>query len=172
MHTDLIRLHILALLMLALNGCSGSDSAGASLGLDGDNDGLSNVEETEGWDILVDLNGYARPGNSGETAHLETRHVTSDPNVADTDNDGLDDAEERRVQSDPRRADTDGDGLTDYEEVRVYDSIPNSVDSDGDARGEAEMAGVPRSTLFDGEEVARSSSPILTDTDADGMSDH
>ena len=136
-----------------------------------DGDGLSNVVEEAGWDILVDGNGYARPGTMGSTAHLETRHVASDPRRADTDGDGLDDGLERRLQSDPGAIDTDGDGVSDSDEVNLYATIPNSVDSDGDARGSTREL-TPRPQLFDGEEVARGSSPLLDDTDADGIADY
>ena len=161
---------LLLSLVLALAGCSGATTSD-DLGPDADGDGIADVEEIDGWEIQIDTTGYARAGDGGETAHLATRFVTSDPNVADTDGDGVLDGEERRVQSDPRRADTDGDGLTDYEELYVYASVPNSVDSDGDSRGPNGTA-IPRPTLFDGEEVRRQSSPILVDTDADGIGDY
>lgn len=169
-------LYLASLLALAaphLAACQGavspSDPSATPDDLDGD--GLRNEVETEGWDILVDGNGYARPGTMGATAHLETRRVVSDPRVADTDGDGLDDGLERRVQSDPSVIDTDGDGLADGDEINLYASIPNSVDSDGDARGVAGTE-TPRPQLFDGEEVGRGSSPLLDDTDADGIADY
>jgi hypothetical protein len=141
-------------------------------GPDADGDGISDAEEVAGWDIFVDGTGYSRPGDGGgETAHLEARHVDSDPGNPDTDDDGLADGHERRIQSDPRRTDTDGDGLIDFDEVNAYASVPNSVDSDSDSRG-PNRDETPRPTLFDGEEVARGSSPLLDDTDADGILDY
>ncbi len=138
---------------------------------DRDGDGLSDEEELAGWTILVDTTGFAKPGTTtGETQHLESRFVTSDPDVADTDGDGLVDGAERTAQADPRRVDTDGDGLSDADEVLRYASTPNAVDSDGDARG-TDGTGAPNTRLFDAAEVAIGSSPVLADTDADGISD-
>ena len=86
--------------------------APGDLGLDSDEDGLSN----------------------GEEAFLET-----DPTDADSDNDGLNDGQEVNVQgSDPLDADTDDDGLSDGLEVNRYGSDPTAVDSDGDTLGDAE----------------------------------
>lgn len=61
-------------------------------------DQLLDGEELRGWDITV---------------RGETRRVTSDPCVPDTDGDGLLDHEERALGSDPRDADTDNDGAGD-----------------------------------------------------------
>lgn len=61
-------------------------------------DGLGDGEEIRGWDILL-------RGN--------TRRVSSDPCVADTDNDGLTDELERELMTDPRLLDTDADGTRD-----------------------------------------------------------
>jgi len=44
------------------------------------------------------------------------RGVTSDPDVADTDGDGLSDAQEMNLGFDPRNVDTDGDQLSDWAE--------------------------------------------------------
>lgn len=61
-------------------------------------DGLSDGEEVRGWDIVV---------------RSAVRRVTSDPCVADTDGDGLQDHDEKRLLTDPRMADTDNDGVRD-----------------------------------------------------------
>lgn len=96
---------------------------------------------------LTDIDG------DGVGIREETIHGT-DPTSADTDNDGLSDAEEirgsmyvgtvnllqpnrypRYVKSNPRLADADGDGLNDLEEKnRGLD--PNNADSDGDGIGD------------------------------------
>ncbi|MEQ8762811.1 MAG: hypothetical protein RL885_02710 [Planctomycetota bacterium] len=129
---------------------------------DDDQDGLTNLEEFEGWDVAVDETGYG-------TDALTVRRVTSDPLRPDSDGDGLSDGEERAIRSDPRLADTDGDGLTDDEEWRRWLTNPNSVDTDGDARKEG---GPPNPALFDGNELTGSrTSPTLADTDGDGRTD-
>lgn len=51
---------------------------------------------------------------------------------ADSDLDGLTDAEEATFGTDPYNADTDQDGLTDREEVKVYKTDPLNSDTDGD----------------------------------------
>ncbi|MGC9554414.1 MAG: hypothetical protein ACP5EK_03800 [Thermoplasmatota archaeon] len=88
------------LLVSALAGC-----------LEGDGDeGLPREIQMEGWYISVT---YAGEDNSTRIK------VDSDPDVTDTDGDGLTDFEEWRLGTNPRAADTDGDGLTDFEEVRL-----------------------------------------------------
>ncbi|MFW9848280.1 MAG: hypothetical protein ACFFF4_04025 [Candidatus Thorarchaeota archaeon] len=54
--------------------------------------------------------------------------------------------------------DSDGDGLTDWDEVNRYLSDPDDSDTDGD-------------TIDDGREVRTGTSPILTDSDGDFISD-
>jgi hypothetical protein len=81
----------------------------------------------------------------------------SNPTDADTDGDGLNDFQEREFGSNPLVADTDSDGLTDLQEFN-FGSNPNLVDSDGDG-------------LTDLEEFNGGTSPVLADTDGDGLSD-
>ena len=50
----------------------------------------------------------------------------------DTDGDGLTASEEEEYGTDPELADTDGDGLLDGEEVNEYGTDPLSTDTDGD----------------------------------------
>jgi hypothetical protein len=72
------------------------------------------------------------------------------PIDADSDHDGLRDAEELRLGTDPNRADTDGDGLTDREEVQGWTFTYNTNPT--------------RTTLA-------TSDPLVADSDNDGMSD-
>lgn len=51
---------------------------------------------------------------------------------ADQDNDSLTDQEERELGTDPNKADTDDDGLFDREEVKVYKTNPLDRDTDKD----------------------------------------
>ena len=53
--------------------------------------------------------------------------------VVDTDRDGLTDDEEKTLGTDPNNADTDNDGLFDREEVKVYLTDPLNPDTDGDS---------------------------------------
>jgi hypothetical protein len=154
-------------LLLATAACGGGggpgggdapDAAPAPAG-DRDGDGLSDQQELDGWDVQVDRSGLGAP---------EAEHVTSDPDLADSDGDGLTDDEEFQV-SDPRKPDTDGDDLTDFDEKKLYFSIPTSVDSDGDAR----VAASSNPLLWDGNEALMwHTSPIIDDTDGDNRSDY
>ena len=76
----------------------------------------------------------------------------TDPLVADTDGDGLEDGEEVIV------ADVDGDGWKETNEIVQVKSIPVARDTDGDG-------------LEDGTESTRGTDPNLVDTDGDGLSD-
>ena len=142
----------------------------ATTAVDSDGDGLSDVAEINGWTVTV-IDGY---GN------MTTRHVTSDPNNPDTDGDGLTDAEENTYQLDPGNLDTDSDGINDYDELNVYMTNPTSLDSDCDCRGFVVNTQVGLVTyengtcdpsMYDGAEVANSTSPTNSDTDGDALSD-
>jgi hypothetical protein len=136
--------------------------------VDTDGDRFSDGDEELGWDIVIDELGY---GSLATGALLNHRHVTSDPNLADTDGDGVSDYEEYLSRTDPRTADTDGDGLTDFEELYTWSTNPNSVDTDGDARGPGQDV-TPNPAMFDGTELALyRTSPTLDDTDGDGRTD-
>jgi outer membrane protein OmpA-like peptidoglycan-associated protein len=85
----------------------------------------------------------------------------TDPLSADSDDDGLSDADEiNEYNTDPLTADTDGDGLNDGDEVNSYSTDPNEADSDGDG-------------LDDGEEVNEyRTDPNAADSDNDGLNDY
>ena len=128
-----------------------------------DGDGLENELETEGWTIIVDFAGFG-------IANGTEIQVFANPGECDTDGDGLTDAEEFASRTDPSDADTDGDLLTDFEEIHQLRSNPNSADTDGDAMP---PGGFPNPALFDGNEYLLSkTSPTLSDTDGDGLSDY
>lgn len=175
---------ILSLLALStlLASCGGSGGGGGGAptppgngggpilppGIDADQDGVADQTELDGWDIVVDYQGYG----TGATSLLTTVHVTADPTLVDTDGDGLTDYEEFVAHSDPRTADTDADQLSDFDEVRRWQTIPYSVDSDGDARGPDQDL-PPNSDLFDGNELTDlGTSPTLRDTDGDNRTDY
>ena len=130
--------------------------------VDLDGDGLSNADEMTGWDVTITL------GNGSQ----QTRHVTSNPLVYDTDDDGLHDGVEKAVLTDPTRPDTDADLLGDFGEMNVYKSLPTVADSDGDSCPGG-GACVSNPSLWDGYELLVSkTSPTLADTDGDGLTDY
>lgn len=80
--------------------------------LDADLDGLTNIEEF-------------RLGTSS--------------NLADTDQDGIDDYQEIKIAgTSALTSDTDNDGLSDYQELKVYKTDALSTDSDGDTFSDAD----------------------------------
>lgn len=127
---------------------------------DTDSDGLpDNWELDNGFNIGAneaadDPDGDGLP-NTGEYAN------NTDPHVADSDGDGLNDGFEVNTSfTNPMLADTDGDGLTDSEEVNTHNTNPNLADSDLDG-------------LSDGDEVnIHHTNPNLADTDGDTFNDN
>lgn len=137
----------------------GLDPVTLDSGVDADGDGLTNMEEYLGADLVVDL--VSIPPDWGDATN---------PLDSDTDDDGLPDGWERLYRLDAlddaddngADGDPDNDGLTNAQE-RDYLTNPIRADTDGD--------GMP-----DGWEVANRLSPVsavgrhgaLGDPDADG----
>ena len=90
----------------------------------------------------------------------EEADLGTDPNLADTDGDGLTDGDEVQEHgTDPLSDDTDGDSLGDFDELFVYETDPLSDDTDEDG-------------LTDGLEVTLlATDPLASDTDGDGLAD-
>lgn len=154
---------------------------------DSDGDGLPDKSEIDGWEVITEDGFklltktivYSDPeikdtdgdGLLVENCRKEIRTYTVNSSVysQDSDNDGLSDNEEYRIKSDPLNKDTDGDGLSDKDEY-LYGSSPIDMDSDDDALNEDYT--FVSSELSDGGEVSEfKTSPILRDTDGDGNSD-
>ncbi len=114
--------------------------------------------------IFLDYNGNLGYGPSMfGTEWVDFVRVTDLATPADTDNDGLTDADELSVHhTDPNDADTDDDGLLDGTEVDMAEGsgCPNPLVADSDGDG-----------LNDGYEVGIGSSPCMPDTDDDGVRD-
>jgi len=121
-------------------------------GLDpADNGDYPDGSPENGWD--------GDPDGDGLTNHEEFDEGTN-PQVPDTDYDGLNDGDEVHTWlTDPLVPDTDCDGLLDGEEVVFYFSDPTNPDSD-------------RDWLLDGEEVfIFGTDPNNADTDGGGRPD-
>jgi hypothetical protein len=156
---------------------------------DSDGDGLVNVVEDLGWDVIIQgvstspavCTIVCNPG-----ANL-TLHAVSLRNNPDSDGDGLLDGKERSLGTNPRSADTDGDGLTDFQEVRgvlvrtlgVIQTDPTDADTDNDKRtdgAEAELTdpGEPNRWIVRavGKDPYRVfSDPLQADADFDTLAD-
>lgn len=91
--------------------------------IDSDGDGLTDNEEQRGWIVTTRL----------ANGDVLFREVTSSLDSPDTDADGLSDDVEKGLLTDPRDADTDDDGLTDAQEFNEIFSDPANQDTDGDS---------------------------------------
>ncbi len=131
--------------------------------VDTDGDGLTDNVELNGWPVVIKLLGthsVTQPnGTVVQVQNEVTRWVTSDPLLADTDADGLGDAQEYNTGFDPRRPDTDGDQLTDYVEWNEIFSDATNQDTDQDGLDDY----LETSFLH--------SSPDFADTDGDQIAD-
>ena len=146
------------------------DASVVDANADPDGDGLTNIAEFDGTGV---------PGFSGGT----------EPCVADTDGDGLTDSAEAGSASSPVLADTDVDGLIDSAEPAGDfdgDGLANVRDSDSDNDGlpdglEVRICGTPfcANALADDDgdglrnidEVALFTDLLSADSDSDGLTD-
>lgn len=110
--------------------------------------------------LLVDIgSGPADSDGDGLTDADEIQTHGSDPLDADSDDDGLNDGSEVQGGTSPVNADTDGDGLDDRAELQDQGTDPLDADTD-------------RDNLSDGDEISlHGTNPLLADSDEDGLND-
>jgi outer membrane protein OmpA-like peptidoglycan-associated protein len=123
---------------------------------DEDNDGLASDEERKlGTNPQV-----ADTDKDGLKDGAEVKRYKTNPLKTDTDEDGITDGEEVfKFKTDLLRSDTDNDRITDGEEVLKYNTHPLKLDTDADS-------------LADGDEIfTYNTDPLKVDTDGDGLSD-
>jgi formylglycine-generating enzyme required for sulfatase activity len=134
---------------------------------DPDSDGLTNYQE-----IIVRLTNPNVADSESDGVH-DGQEITdaTNPLVADTDDDGLSDGEEKTRSTNPLAKDTDGDGLSDWEEEIRSKTNPLLADTDGDSISDA-LEDTDNDGISNLREVTElKTDPLLVDTDADGISD-
>jgi hypothetical protein len=105
------------------------DTDPSDAALDGDSDGLTNVED---YDAAADPTDADTDDDTLTDGDEVNTHGT-DPTDPDTDADGLtDDAEVNTHGTDPLDADSDDDNLSDGDEVNTHGTNPLDPDSDAD----------------------------------------
>ena len=110
--------------------------------IDNDADGLSDDDENNNY--LTNL--IIQHGQWWIKWWDEVNTYVTDPNDADSDDDGLNDGDEVNTYVTDPNDDSDDDGLNDGDEVNTYVTDPNDADSDDDG-------------LNDGFEVNNGSNP-------------
>ncbi len=104
---------------------AGTDPANPDSDGDGESDGY---EKLNGTDPL-----QAQPPRIEEQAPPPPPAPSPAAPAPDRDRDGLTDEQEATRGTNPDRADTDNDGLTDLEEIVTYKTDPTKADTDGDS---------------------------------------
>lgn len=112
---------------------------------DTDNDGLPDeIEKYYGTNVFSD-----DTDGDGLNDYIEVAVLGYDPLSIDTDNDGIQDAEEDldgdginnkqevELGTNPTLVDTDGDGLIDHEEINIYKTDPVIEDTDKDGANDS-----------------------------------
>ena len=143
---------------------------------DVDGDGLRNADEVDEGTLLLDED----TDDDGLRDGVEVHVFGSDPTVADSDGDGVEDANEVQNASAPRLSDGDEDSLTDLAEI-LNETSPSAADSDLDGLPdpvERELGTDPNDRDTDGDGLADAveagvygSDPTAVDSDGDGLDD-
>ncbi|GAA5127388.1 hypothetical protein JIN84_08765 [Luteolibacter yonseiensis] len=199
-----------------LNGLNPNSEDGGEGGLgDPDNDGYTNQQEydngtnphfaedtdgdgmPDGWEIR---HGLDKDDDSDSGTDLEPDAlvnlieylVGTDPNVSDSDDDGIPDgledfdgdglsnAHEQTYQTNPALRDSDADGISDYDEISVHGTNPLAADTNGDGLSDLQaiqqgVSATATDTDLDGltnaQEALLGTNPLKTDSDGDGRDD-
>ncbi len=109
---------------------------------DTDGDGLLDGDEVNaGASFFGYDDASCGASNCTYASNLPVPDMDSNPNMADSDSDGLDDAAERTAGTSPQDDDSDGDTLKDGFEVNTFSSDPLDQDSDNGGLPDGANAG-------------------------------
>ena len=130
----------------------------------------SDVAEVSGGFGVMPGKWFGTGGGVAREGYLLEVGYATDPTIADSDGDGLNDGNEKTAGSNPFLIDTDGDTISDGADAFPLD--PNEwLDTDGDSTGDNADTDDDGDGLTDVEEVNLGTDPLLADTDGDSFSD-
>jgi hypothetical protein len=136
-----------------------------------DNGNDSDFAEVAGTESGVIGKWYDRRATALRDGYILEKGYASSPLKADSDDDGLSDAEEKAAGTHPLLADTDGDGLSDRQEIHLSQTSPLRVDTDDNGR-EDSIEDPDGDGLTNAQEILEfSTNPLVADTDGDGFND-
>lgn len=123
---------------------------------DSDGDGMSDAYEN-GFDFLDpdDSSDADSDEDDDGLSNLEESQRGTAPDDEDSDDDGLNDGEEINTHgTNPLVADGDLDGLSDGEEINLHGTLPDNADTDGDTISDGEEV-IPGTDGFETDPLAR-----------------
>lgn len=128
---------------------------------DGDNDGMGDFYETAN-SLNPSFNDANVSADADGLSNLTEHDLGTNPNLADSDADGLSDSVEfDDLLSNPFVVDTDGDGLADGAEVNTHGSSPTNTDSDDDGYNDGHEVNVTSSDPADAESPGGPNPPAV-----------
>ena len=154
--------------VIAGQSTSHPSSAGSSLVATTSNNSLSTTTPSSLNQAANSLSPVANsvpliPGVNAPIASSSPSDVTSSSSLAatiDSDSDGLPDVVEVQYGTNPNSADTDNDGLSDYEEIKIYHTDPLNPDTDGDGFSDSQEVKAGYNPLGAGKMINASSTPL------------
>jgi len=130
------------------------------------NDGTGGTTSDEDGTVTISDDADGTPSDGGQTISDDAGSATSDggETVADADSDGVTDSEEIAAGTDPNDADTDDDGIADGDEVADDADADGMTDSDEITVGtDPNDADTDDDGIADGDEVADGTDPTVAD---------
>ena len=129
---------------------------------------LQNPTDTDGDGII---NALDEDDDNDTLLSVDELKISTNPLLADSDDDGLDDAVEVNgtLGTDPLNADSDDDGISDG--IEIGSNVNKPVDTDGDGTIDALDTDDDNDGILTALESKFSSDPLSVDSDGDGIND-